>query len=596
MSEHTSGDPLGDEVAPVRTVEVRLLEGPNLYFPRPAVAVTVELPGYAAADAGVLRGLARCLRLRSAAPGEPNSEQRQRFLVRIAESALRALARGAGTSRLGVRSRPGSGGDTVVLAAPWRYRHRSEAMGEAIGPLLQQLLVIASQHGAATAAGTELSDRVAAAIQEAAAPVRAVPAESPFVMRKPRVPVISITGTNGKTTTTRLIAHIGMTAGLRTGWSSTDGVLVQGELIEKGDYSGPGGARAVLASPGVQLGVLETARGGLLLRGMGVPVNDVSLVTNVSADHLGERGIDTLDQLAEVKSIVTHVTKPDGWCVLNGDDPRVWAMRHGSPARPWCFSLDPSSPSLRESLQGGGRGITLLDGRLVVLEPDGASVDLVPVIEIPMTLAGLSQHNVANALAGAAGALALGIDADAVRTGLRTFTPDAARNPGRMNVHTVPVDGGQITVVLDMAHNESGLDALLTVASGLCPPGARVLLGLGTGGDRPDEVLVNLGEAAGLRADLVRIQHKQKYLRGRDPQEMTDLFAHGMAAAGAQAVGVHDTEQEGLAALLADARDGDVIAFMVHQYWDQLHQHLLEVGGHEDDEAQIAAKAAAARG
>ena len=149
-----------------------------------------------------------------------------------------------------------------------------------------------------------------------------------------------------------------MCAGLQVGWSNTDGVYVQGELVEAGDWSGPGGARQVLAQPGVQLGVLETARGGMLLRGMGYAHNDVAVVTNVTADHLGLQGIDTLDQLAEVKAVITTVTRPDGWLVLNGDDPRVLAMHRGARAKPWVFSLDPSSPALREALDAGGRGAT----------------------------------------------------------------------------------------------------------------------------------------------------------------------------------------------------------------------------------------------
>ena len=177
----------------------------------------------------------------------------------------------------------------------------------------------------------------------------APPGDGPRVVT-PRIPVASVTGTNGKTTTTRLVAHICMTAGLTTGWSSTDGVVVQGVMVEPGDYSGPAGARAVLEAPGVEVGVLETARGGMLLRGMGVTHNDVSVVTNVSADHLGLQGIDTVDQLAEVKAIVTRVTRPSGWVVLNGEDPRVWAMRAGIRARPWVFSADPGAPAVREAL------------------------------------------------------------------------------------------------------------------------------------------------------------------------------------------------------------------------------------------------------
>ena len=132
-----------------------------------------------------------------------------------------------------------------------------------------------------------------------------------------------------------------MTAGLLTAWSSTDGVVVMGEHGRPGDYSGPAGARAVLETPGLELGLLETARGGMLLKGMGVTTNDVSVVTNVSADHLGLQGIDTLDQLAEVKAIVTTVTKREGWVVLNGEDPRVWAMRFGIKAKPWAFTARP---------------------------------------------------------------------------------------------------------------------------------------------------------------------------------------------------------------------------------------------------------------
>ena len=172
----------------------------------------------------------------------------------------------------------------------------------------------------------------------------------------PRVPVVSITGTNGKTTTTRLVAHIAMTAGRKTAWSSTSGVVVMGETSTRATSPGRPGAREVLATPGLEVGVLETARGGMLLRGMGVAANDVSVVTNVTADHLGQQGIDTLDQLAEVKAIVTTVTKPEGWVVLNGEDPRVWAMRHRHPrARPWAFSVDPDAPALRESITAGGR-------------------------------------------------------------------------------------------------------------------------------------------------------------------------------------------------------------------------------------------------
>jgi cyanophycin synthetase len=156
------------------------------------------------------------------------------------------------------------------------------------------------------------------------------------------------------------------------GWSSTDGVCIDGELIEAGDFSGPGRAGRVLRHPGVVLAVTETARGGILRRGVGVAYNDVSVVTNISADHLGADGIDTLDQLAEVKAVITKITKPDGWCVLNADDPRTFGMRLGVKAQAWVFTRDPDSPSGRSVLSRGGRVTTVL-GRTVTVQTAGSA-------------------------------------------------------------------------------------------------------------------------------------------------------------------------------------------------------------------------------
>ena len=252
------------------------------------------------------------------------------------------------------------------MAVPWRRRGRAVALGEALAPLLTAL--------------SEPNADPQALIAAAGAAVAAAPVGAPAAGITPAVPVITITGTNGKT-----VAHMVMTAGLRTAWSSTDGVVVMGEMVQPGDYSGPGGAREVLGTPGLEVGILETARGGMLLKGMGVNQTDVTVVTNVAADHLGLNGIDTLDQLAEVKAIPTLIVKPTGWTVLNGDDPRVWAMRHRARGRIWAFSLDPNSPALRESLAASGRGITVLDGEIVVLTPGRDPDRLVKVVDVPMT-------------------------------------------------------------------------------------------------------------------------------------------------------------------------------------------------------------------
>ncbi|HSO65429.1 MAG TPA: tetratricopeptide repeat protein, partial [Ornithinibacter sp.] len=513
--------------------------------------------------------------------GAPGSEQRQQVLVRVVEQVARALATAAGTRRLGVRTRPASETDVVVCAFVWRHRGRAEALGAAIGPTLADLL-----------AGVPLAD----AVRERAAAVAAAPLGDPPRLVTPRIPVASITGTNGKTTTTRLLAHICMTAGLRTGWSSTDGVVVQGVTVEPGDYSGPAGARAVLDTPGVQVAILETARGGMLLRGMGVSHNDVSVVTNVSADHLGLQGIDTVDQLAEVKAIVTRVTRPRGWVVLNGEDPRVWAMRSGLRARPWVFTSDPGAPAVRDALTAGGRATTVLDGHVTVLRHDASPDRLLRVVDLPMALSGLSHHNVLNALAGASAALGLGIARDAVVEGLRTFRPDDVLNPGRMNTYTLAVEGGEVTVVVDLAHNEAGLEALLDVSRGLTAPGGRLHLALGTAGDRTDDILQALGEIAGLRADHVVAAHKSHYLRGRTVEDLEAQLRLGLARAGVADIASVPTELAGLRACVEAAEDGDVAALMCHAEREEVVAWLRSRGAVPDDHDAIRRKVVRARG
>lgn len=565
----------------VKLLGIRALEGPNLYFPRPAIRVTLDASGWYEVDTTAFAAALSQVRGRASKPGEPGSPQRARTVLRFIETVTRRVAYECGTPRLGIRVREGSGVGEVVIAFPWNRRERAKEMGRAVVALLADLL---------HASPSDLPRLVSAAAMR----VSQVAPEPRFVMPKARVPAIAITGTNGKTTTTRLVGHIAMTAGRKTAWSSTSGVVVDGVQIESGDYSGPGGARQVLDTPGLEVAVLETARGGLLNRGMAVGAVDVSVVTNVTPDHLGEGGIDTVDQLAEVKGIITKVVKPSGWTVLNGDDPRVWAMRTTTRGRPFCFTLDPHSPAIRQAQDLHGRAITVHDGHIVVVDADGAT-DVVSLDEVPMTLAGLSEHNVANALAGAAGALALGLPKIAVVEGLKTFAPDAEHNPGRMNVYSLPWADGEITVVIDMAHNEAGLDALLKVGRGLVAPDARLVLGLGTGGDRTDEILTNMGEMAGLGADHVEIVHKEYYLRGRSMENLESFLREGLARTGIYPGPSWEDEFVGFDAVLAAARQGDVVAYMTHSHQAELHDWLVAHGATMDAAATIASKARAHR-
>ena len=508
-----------------RLLELRVLDGPNRFFRRPAVKVEFVADAPGAAEAVAQR----------------------------AAEAVRRLHAELDLPRPALAFRNSHDAKRSMIAFPWRRRAIGQAIGEA---------------AAGTALGTlPWSDAVARVRAVAPGPLASVPS--------PRIPVVAITGTNGKSTTTRLLVHIASQAGMRVGSTTSDGIYLDGQLVESGDYTGFAGASRVLSEPGLDLAVLETARGGILLRGIGYRHNDVSVVTNVSADHLGLHGIDTLDELAEVKGTLVQLTRRDGWAVLNADDDRVWSMRKRTRARIYAFSLDPYSHRCDGAMDAGGRSARARDGWLVLGQAGREPHALVQIAELPVTLAGLSAYNVANALAAAAAADALGIDHDLIARGLRSFTQDSSQNPGRLNLYELD---GRI-VVIDFAHNESGLAGLLDVCRALAGE-RRVLLGLGTAGDRADEMLRNLGTLAGERADRVTIAEKLRYLRGRDRDELNQLYREGVARAGRD-VGEVDTcptELSAVERLLGEARPGDVVAVMCHAERVEIFEWLESVG------------------
>jgi cyanophycin synthetase len=556
-------------------VELRLLDGPNLYFPRPAAKVTLDLGELLGLEVATARDLGVELGLGNTRPGAAGSVFRQRFAIRLVTQIVRRLASAGGATRLAVRTRTGQAVNELVVAYPWRNAGRAEGLAYGLARVLDRV----------TAGPRAVAEMI---IVEGAALAAAPLGSAPELIR-PQIPVVAITGTNGKTTTARMIGHIARQAGRLVGWSSTDGVYIDGRLVEAGDFSGPSGAGRVLRHPGVELAVTETARGGILRRGVGVAYNDVSVVTNISADHLGLGGIDTLDQLAEVKAVITKITKPSGWCVLNADDPRTLAMRLGTKAQIWVFTRDPNSPGGRTVLSGGGRITTLLGGWVCVLAPGADPLQVVEVIDVPMTLAGLSRVNVENVLAVTSATLALGFSVEQVADGLRSFDPNE-NNPGRMNIWTLPVPSGAISVVIDLAHNEAGLEALLEIMSGIRPPHGRLLLGVGTAGDRGDEVFVRLGEIAALGADVVEIVNKGEYLRGRSMAEISGLITEGAAHAGMTIQQAHDSELGGLVSLVDQARREDVIAIMTHQDREELDRWLLDHQATRDDAGALRTK------
>ena len=504
----------------VELLELRVLDGPNRFFSRPAVKLefVAPTPG-AAAEVAASAGLA--VRRLSVALGLPAP----RIVSRRSTDDTRAL-----------------------IAYPWRRRTIAQAIAAAASRLAMH----------------RSTDRreLAALRAMALGPLPHLP--------RPRVPVVAITGTNGKSTTTRLIAHIATGAGVRVGMTNSDGIFVAGELVEAGDWTGFSGAARILAEPGVELAVLETARGGILLRGIGYGANDVAVVTNVSADHLGLQGIDTLDELAETKAAVVRMTKPAGWAVLNADDPRTWAMRRETRAQWYAFSLDPNSVQAEEAVEAGGRAAVLERGWLVLRSASRPPVRLARVEELPVALHGLARYNVANALAAAAASDALELPHKAITAGLRSFARDVAANPGRLNLFER--DG--TVVLIDFAHNEAGLEGVATVSRGLAGQ-HRVRMAIGTAGDRTDEVLRNLGRIGGEGADDLVICEKVHYLRGRDRDELNRLLREGAAEAGYRGkVPAYPSELAALQGLLERADPGDVVAVMSHVERQEIFEWL----------------------
>ncbi|MFT5223285.1 MAG: cyanophycin synthetase [Glaciecola sp.] len=570
-----------------RLVELRVLDGPNVHLTGPTIQLRLDVSHVLDADLATAQAWGTHVGLKEPiSPGEVRSASRLAFSQRVAKRLVRVLSERTGVTRLRVETRPGWEDTEIMVAFPWRRLGPAEELGRWTAYLLEDLADLGVKDGVVTAADAweELLIKACGRIEQAEDGEHAhVPV--------PTVPAVGVTGTNGKTTTTRLIAHLAMTAGHRTAWNSTDGVYADGVLVEAGDYAGFGGSAQVLETEGIEFAVLEIARGGLLRRGMGVARLDVAVVTNVTADHLGLMGVHTLDQLAEVKAIAVRAVRRDGWAVLNAQDPRVLAMREVCTGSICVFSLDAEAPGVRDALRGGGRAVTVIDGYLVVLRSSGAPERIVAVKDVPATLAGLAQHNLANALAGAAAALCAGLSTQQVADGLRTFVPDPDANPGRLNVWR----RNGVTIVVDIAHNEASYAALLTVCRGLCPSTGTVRAVVGAIGDRTTDIIEAIGEVAARGADEVVIAEKDKYLRDSDAADVTRAIQAGAARVGRGPFRVMPDELSALDAVIADAPSGDVIAFTVHEHLGDVNDRMRERGAEVATPAEIAVLAKGAR-
>ena len=389
-------------------------------------------------------------------------------------------------------------------------------------------------------------------------------------------PLIGITGTNGKTTTTRMIAHVLRATGRRTGWTTTAGVYVDGEMVLEGDYTGPQGAWRVFEEPGLDVAILETARGGILLRGLAYESNDISVFTNVSPDHLGAYGIETEDGLTAVKSVVVRVTRPSGYAVLNADDARVRGVAGGLHAPVFWVTQEPENRTVLAHLRTGGRALLVRGG--VIVEARGKhETPVIEVARVPVTFGGSARHMVENTLCATAACLALGISREQVAEALATFGTDPTHNAGRLHVY----DLNGATVILDYAHNVVGLEHLLQLAGRFRAAGRRLTAIIGTAGDRGDEVLRQMGQAAAEASDLVLIKETHRYLRGRaSPEEMTAAFIEGVISApGDTPYQVITTELGALKAALADLQPGDAVAMMCIETGPDARELVESLGG-----------------
>ncbi|MFT7487453.1 MAG: cyanophycin synthetase, partial [Candidatus Paceibacteria bacterium] len=384
------------------------------------------------------------------------------------------------------------------------------------------------------------------------------------------VPCALITGTNGKTTTARMIAAIADAAGRIPGVSSTDRVRVGTEILDRGDWSGPGGARLVMRDSRTQVGILETARGGMLRRGLALEHADVSAVLNVGADHLGEWGVGTLDGLAEGKFTVTRVAD---LVVLNADDEVVAARADEVQAPIVWFSLDSKNPRVLTHLERGGRAY-VLDGNELCMRNGAESVRIVRDSEIPTTLNGAARYNTANALAAAAIAHGLGFDLNSIRQGLIQFDNSVESNPGRLNMF----DLGGVQAIVDFAHNPHGVKAVCDLM-GLLPAKRRLIV-LGQAGDRDEDSIREMTRITwAARPDLIVIKELTGHLRGRELGETPALIEDELQQAGAPSKHfVHQPSE--LAAVrfaLEWSEPGDVLMLFAHDKRDEILQMLAKL-------------------
>ena len=385
------------------------------------------------------------------------------------------------------------------------------------------------------------------------------------------IPIIAVTGTNGKTTTTRLIAHLFRATGRTVGFTTTDGVYLQNRMVVQGDMTGPFAANVVLSNPSVDLAVLETARGGLLRSGLGFEECDVGIVLNVAEDHLGIGGINTIEQLADVKSVVPQVVKRRGHAVLNADDPLVYGMAERTRGDVVLFSARPgrSNPLLEQHVEEGGTAATIEDDETLVVRRGKLCIPIASARDVPLTMGGAARFQYGNILAAVAAAYVQGMRYEDIRSGLLSFFPSPSLTPGRLNLFRLK--NGRVLV--DYAHNPAAVEGLMDMVRRMP---ARRRIGVVTApGDRRDEDLRAVGHrCAGLDHVILKEDENR---RGRSPGEIARVIHEGLLEAGISADQVTTvySEAEAVEHAVQQIRDQDLVVVLVEDVPAVLEQLRL---------------------
>jgi cyanophycin synthetase len=542
----------------MRLIDSRRLTGPSLLLDRPGAILDVALEGADTEEViGRWRAALRPLLERLGWGREQDATRQAADHVSLAFTApIDALYAATEVNEAAFAAASGEGGDLEAAAERLRAMIATES-----NPSLVALARAADVHDV-----TFLADDKRASVGLGAGsrtwPLRRIPASPERIHWRglADIPVALVTGTNGKTTTVRLIAAMLRAAGRVAGSTSTDRVEIGLEIVATGDYSGPNGARTVLRDRRVGVAVLETARGGLLRRGLAIPRATVALVTNVAADHMGEFGVSDLAGLADAKLVVAKAIDAKGRVVLNADDPLLLerGMRLAAPVT-W-FTLDPSHPQVLAHLAAGGEAC-VLDRDSLVLALGSERRDIARVAEVPVTFGGAARHNVANALAAIGVGLALGLEDAALREGLLRFENTPAENPGRANRWRI----GGVEVLVDYAHNPHGLAAIAGLVAAI--PAKRRAVVVGQAGDRDDAAIRALARGAwAMQPDRVFVKEMEPYLRGRESGVVPALILEELVAAGArpEQISRSASEMEAVGAALAWAKPGDLLFLAIH--------------------------------